>query len=1665
MLLDKHREINETLWLNRVFDDIYTNDCSPVAQVVLQEHENHNISSVSTVDKYTSDSNYKLISSMHLQHDYQDPDNPFKPAVSPHDGYQWEKDSNHKWRPPTHDNPNEHIHSKISLLAYANNIHQHSSKCEQETDQFTIAHIRDTAPLSSNKVIFSSTSSQQSDTGANTNATNNLNLLHDVVYIKPVQVNSASVANPMKMLAIGRIHLQCTNGEILKPISYYSPDIDGTIISPTAIVREFNDRFTGFSKVCDCSKKQGYLSFNTHDANAQQAIIPLTSKNDLWYHSFSTSHTPHSNLDTTKSINRLSQAANYELWHQRLCHPGQTIMDTIHKHADNVPKLKGNSFWKCPSCMQGKCTKSYHTKQCKPKQKSKFKKVTLQDLLYQDPEKDDIYLPKALPGQHFHCDFGFMRSKNFQQVDQQGNLQTSIDGKRAYLIIVDRFTRYMWVYVSNSKEPPLDFCRKVFNKFKASVKHKTIRCDQGELASSNAFNDMIVEEGFTLEVTGSNNSKQNGLAERPHRTLAQMVRCVLHSAGLGPEYWSYALIHCVYVKNRLPHASISKSPYEAFTGLKPQLENLRIFGSRVVAQTPRSKTGKLDLNNVAEGIFVGFTGTDKNIWYIDDKTRKPKIGSWVDFDEAHFSVPTQFAPLAAQALQRVGYYVDEDDKPPVVSPIDVHLHSLTAKPIHLSTNGLYYDVPLDISPLVVLPGQTKLLQTGNSINTNGCGNWEIKQRHHHHLHHLMVFPGMISTSKDREIFIIVHNFGQKDIVLTDSDEIATLHLLDSKIQPINVMPFIPPKHIQDYLKQPNPFRSQPIKSKLQSSQTPHPQSNTSPLRFSQRLRNQKIPAHVNARAAKLEASMQVSIDMPYDLNMDSDPYNNHTHRVITMTSRSPTLGLKIDTCPKRHLPILKTCMPGQPAAKIPNWRKDLKNAYITQVNDKSVKTKADIIRQIELCRLLKMKDVTIKFSTIERQGLHPQLGIPQLYHDQLSTIAQHLFDIRHDTHNNINQLCASLPNVLNSHPDAINNNIGSTTKNLVTPSTSNSPIISKVKQKHNHFTLSQLKKRDDWPEWEESIFRQLDQYANQNTFSEPQPLPRGANLLSLCWVYLIKTDGLNTKKARCVCNGSPRFRGTVTLAQTYASALDQTGAKIFWASVAINNYIVLGADASNAFAEAPPPKAPLYVRLDDNYKRWYAQRHPEKPPLPDDYVVKVQKALQGHPESPRLWAELIDGIIQQLNLKPCTHEKCLYYTENYNNTGKRVLFLRQVDDFAIACQDTTLARQVIQDINSKMTIDVKILGLISRFNGVDIDQTREYVKLHNTTYINKLLAQHAWLSNDDDPIHSQPLPMNPDNAYQKKLESASAMTIQEKVILERKLGFSYRQAIGEIIYAMITCRPDISYAIIKLSQYSTRPAAIHYNALIHLYKYLKATKTDGIYYWRSHPRDDLPSGSIPVVKIDNNYDEEQVSARHTTNNTLITAYVDSDHASDSSHRRSISGFHIKLAGGTVLYKTKYQNIVAQSSTEAEFIAAAEAGRYILYLRTIMAEIGLPQHHATVLFEDNQGALLMAQAGQPTKRTKHIDTRYYAIQSWVERDMIQFKRICTTDNSADSMTKATARTLFYRHNQHIMGKLIPHYAKFLRDKNIQESSQVHSTKYHISCLALNVFSAKGYTHSS
>ncbi len=64
----------------------------------------------------------------------------------------------------------------------------------------------------------------------------------------------------------------------------------------------------------------------------------------------------------------------------------------------------------------------------------------------------------------------------------------------------------------------------------------------------------------------------------------------------------------------------------------------------------------------------------------------------------------------------------------------------------------------------------------------------------------------------------------------------------------------------------------------------------------------------------------------------------------------------------------------------------------------------------------------------------------------------------------------------------------------------------------------------------------------------------------------------------------------------------------------------------------------------------------------------------------------------------------------------------------------------------------------------------------------------------------------------------------------------------------------------------------------------------------------------------------------------------------------------------------------------------------------MEELGLPQEDATILFEDNTGALMMANTQQPTKRTRHIDIKHFALLDWVEQDLLQLHQIGTHDNA-------------------------------------------------------------------
>ena len=159
-----------------------------------------------------------------------------------------------------------------------------------------------------------------------------------------------------------------------------------------------------------------------------------------------------------------------------------------------------------------------------------------------------------------------------------------------------------------------------------------------------------------------------------------------------------------------------------------------------------------------------------------------------------------------------------------------------------------------------------------------------------------------------------------------------------------------------------------------------------------------------------------------------------------------------------------------------------------------------------------------------------------------------------------------------------------------------------------------------------------------------------------------------------------------------------------------------------------------------------------------------------------------------------------------------------------------------------------------------------------------------------------------------------------------------------------------------------------------MFTYLYATRSNGIYYWRKEPIEDLPAGMRPTTREDN-FTHEVVLSDTTTK---LIAFSDSDWAGDIVHRRSVTGIAVMYAGGVVHFKTRYQDTIALSSTEAEFVALCDAGKVVLYTRSVLDELGVPQINATVLYENNKGALLMAQQRQPTKRMRHMDVKYFLV---------------------------------------------------------------------------------------
>jgi Reverse transcriptase (RNA-dependent DNA polymerase)/GAG-pre-integrase domain len=782
----------------------------------------------------------------------------------------------------------------------------------------------------------------------------------------------------------------------------------------------------------------------------------------------------------------------------------------------------------------------------------------------------------------------------------------------------------------------------------------------------------------------------------------------------------------------------------------------------------------------------------------------------------------------------------------------------------------------------------------------------------------------------------------------------------------------------------------------------------------------EVPPHVDALRRLSPDGSAPALERPQlsplNLSVTDDPFSRLDSVTQPIRCSHPHLGFIITACHIRKRGYLSAVAPGSSASYIRNVRRRFIGAFVVSVNGLAVFTCDSILAALAAVAASDDTCFTIVFAPERYLPVHlrPNDSPIHLSVDQLRVI--------HAIRTHSSAFCCPIPeapeapaptpceSVTFDHITLVMSSLNATVHG--TGSLNATVHGTAAEQALGSFTRRKLKLLDNWPDWLAAEAKQLDSMAKQEMYGAPVHPPPGAIILRQHWNYSIKSDG--TRKARNCCDGSPRAAPELKLANTYSSCIDHHCLRLFFALCAHENYICIKVDATNAYANSPPPSQPTFVFIDQQYADWFVMRTGH--PIERDLVLPVQHALQGHPESGALWESFINKVLTKYGFASTTHERSLY-VGTYN--GFKMLISRQVDDLAIGCANVASIKKLVTLICLEDKIDLRDEGILDSFNGIDVHQTADYINITCESYIDKLLTHYGWASAGTRESSEKPIePIAMSTIPQLFADYDSMATADQPTLLSFEIiaGFSYRSVLGAVIYVYVVARPDIGFAVTLLARFSDHPAKVHFDSLRRLARYLRMTKNWGLFYWRLKPNPSLPAGTFVVLIPDPSLPDFPQPQGSTT----LAGYVDAAHATDLTTRRSITGLSFMLCGGPIAYKSKVQSTVSTSSTEAEFIAAVQAAKIAKYLRSILSELGYAQPGPTVLYEDNQAAILMINASRPTPRARHIDIQHFAIQEWKAQGDIILCHIPGIINPADALTKSLGPTLHFRHVRRLMG---------------------------------------------
>ncbi|KAL0409644.1 UNVERIFIED_CONTAM: Retrovirus-related Pol polyprotein from transposon TNT 1-94 [Sesamum radiatum] len=272
----------------------------------------------------------------------------------------------------------------------------------------------------------------------------------------------------------------------------------------------------------------------------------------------------------------------------------------------------------------------------------------------------------------------------------------------------------------------------------------------------------------------------------------------------------------------------------------------------------------------------------------------------------------------------------------------------------------------------------------------------------------------------------------------------------------------------------------------------------------------------------------------------------------------------------------------------------------------------------------------------------------------------------------------------------------------------------------------------------------------------------------------------------------------------------------------------------------------------------------------------------------------------------------LVYTRR--SVGARLRLVLYVDDILLVGSDIKMLGDIKVRLSTQFSM--KDMGEASYIFGIKIyrDRSRRLLELTQSSYIEKVLKRFKM-------EHSKRglLPMRHGIKLSKK---QSPKTDEE---LKRMSNITYASAVGSIQYVVQCTRPDVAYALSVTSRYQACAREAHWGAVKSILKYLKRTKDMFLIYG---------GGEL-----------------------ILEGYSDASFQSDDD-AKSQSNFVLKLNGGVVAWKSSKQDTTADSTTEAEYIAASEAAKEAVWMKNYIQELGVVPSIAepVVIFCDNNGAI-------------------------------------------------------------------------------------------------------------